>query len=99
AYLEWARFPLVEAEVLGEPTPGYLVHFSDVRFMYPDGHPERHSGADPATRRGRLVAYVLLDSDLRKIGEGFGSPTGPQWRAAGTRPGNALLPAAGAGRV
>jgi inner membrane protein len=95
AYTEWARFPLAEAEALGEPSPGYLVHFSDVRFMYPDGHPERHSGTDPATRPGRLVAYVLLDSDLRMLREGFGSPTGPQWRAAAARSG-ALLPAAGA---
>ncbi len=93
AYLEWARFPLVEAEALGDPTPGYLVHFSDVRFFYPDGHPDRYAGTDPATHPGRLVAYVLLDSDLRMIREGFGSPTGPQWRAAAAR--NALLPAAG----
>lgn len=91
AYMEWARFPLVETEDLGEPTPGYLVHFSDVRFMYPDGHPESHSDADPALRRGRLVAYVLLDTDLRLIREGFGSPTGPEWMASVARPTNALL--------
>ena len=30
AYIEWARFPLVEAEHLTSPTPAYLVHFSDV---------------------------------------------------------------------
>ena len=69
------------------PTPGYLVHFSDVRFFYPEGHPESHSETDPALRRGRLVAYVLLDSELRTIREGFGSPTGPGWRASVTRPG------------
>jgi len=95
AYMEWARFPLVETEDLGEPTPGYLVHFSDVRFFYPEGHPESHSEADPALRRGRLVAYVLLDSELRTIREGFGSPTGPGWRASIARPANALLPTAG----
>jgi inner membrane protein len=64
AYVEWARFPLVEVEEISEPAPGYLVHFADVRFLYPD------------SRRRPLVAYVLLDSDLRTEQEGFDSPKG-----------------------
>ena len=66
AYIEWARFPLVEAEELSEPESGYLVHFLDVRFLYPEPHLK--------TRRRPLVAYVLLDSDLQPLAEGFDSP-------------------------
>lgn len=58
-YLHWARFPLVEDEELSEPAPSHLVHLLDVRFIYPD------------SRRHPLVAYVLLDSNLRLIEEGF----------------------------
>lgn len=59
AYIEWARFPLVEAEHLTSPTPAYLVHFSDVRFLYPD------EGRKP------LQASVLLDSHLHAESQGF----------------------------
>jgi inner membrane protein len=62
AYMEWARFPLVEVEALNSPAAGYLVHFSDVRFLSPD------------SRRRPLVAFVLLDSHLQPEDEGFGSP-------------------------
>lgn len=59
AYAEWARFPLIEAEHLDTPDPADLVHFSDVRFLYPD------------SRRHPLQAYVLLDSHLHPVSEGF----------------------------
>jgi hypothetical protein len=59
AYIEWARFPLVEAEALSTPNPTCLVHFSDVRFLYPD------------ERRHPLEAYLLLDSHLHPISQGF----------------------------
>jgi inner membrane protein len=72
AYMEWARFPLVEAERLGAPgstdavpaagVGGELVHFSDVRFLYPGGS------------RRVLEAYVLLDSHLHAKSEGFVPP-------------------------
>jgi inner membrane protein len=62
AYIEWARFPLVEAERLNQTTPAYLVHFTDVRFLYPD------------VRRRPLQAYVLLDSNLHAESEGFEPP-------------------------
>jgi inner membrane protein len=68
AYMEWARFPLVEAEGLSEPGDGYLVHFTDVRFLYPEPLLK--------TRRRPLVAFVLLDSHLRTREEGFDSPVG-----------------------
>ncbi len=65
AYIEWARFPLVEAEHLSTPDAD-LVHFGDVRFFYPDG------GRRP------LQAYVLLDSHHHAEAQGFESPKG--WR-------------------
>jgi inner membrane protein len=56
AYVEWARFPLVESEY---QNTSCMVHFSDIRFRYPDSriHP--------------LEAYVLLDSHFQPEGEGF----------------------------
>lgn len=62
AYLEWARFPLVDAEYQDTPVPTSLVRFSDVRFRYPDSH------------RRPLEAYVLLDSHFRPEAEGFELP-------------------------
>jgi inner membrane protein len=61
AYIEWARFPLVEAEHITTPDPAELVHFTDVRFLYPD------------ERRRPLQAYVLLDSHLHAESQGFES--------------------------
>ncbi len=58
AYIEWARFPLVQAEHL-DTTGEELVHLGDVRFFYPDG------GRRP------LQAYVLLDSHHHLEAEGF----------------------------
>ncbi len=69
AYMEWARFPLVEAEhrsTSGSTAAADLVRFSDVRFFYPDGD------------RRPLVAYVLLDSHLHAESQGFVVPKG--WR-------------------
>ena len=64
AYVEWARFPLVEAEHLNPTGTGDIVRFSDVRFMYPESH------------RRVLEAWVLLDSHLRVEDEGFETPKG-----------------------
>lgn len=58
AYIEWSRFPLLEAEHLTTPAPADLVYFSDIRFFYPDEG--RH-----------LQAHVLLDSDLHPVAQGF----------------------------
>jgi inner membrane protein len=66
AYIEWARFPLVEAEHRGAPTIADLVRFSDVRYFYPD------EGRRP------LQAYVLLDSHHHVEWQGFGVPK--EWR-------------------
>jgi inner membrane protein len=64
AYIEWARFPLVEAEHVSTPAPGELVYFSDVRFLYLNGE------------RRPLQAYVLLDSHLRPEVQSFQLPAG-----------------------
>jgi inner membrane protein len=61
AYVEWSRFPLLEAEHLSTPTSAYLVHLNDVRFLYPDEH------------RRPLQAFVLLDSNLHVESDGFES--------------------------
>ncbi len=58
-------FRWCEPEHLGPPAAD-LVHFNDVRFMYPDGD------------RRPLQAYVLLDSNHHVEAEGFESPKG--WR-------------------
>ncbi|HVJ04071.1 MAG TPA: metal-dependent hydrolase [Candidatus Saccharimonadales bacterium] len=62
AYVEWARFPLIEAErITAAPDPAELVHFTDVRFLYPD------------ERRRPLEAFMLLDSHLHVESQGFES--------------------------
>lgn len=62
AYIEWARFPLVEAEHLSAPASGDMVRFSDVRFLYPD------------ERLRPLQAYVLLDANHQATRQGFEPP-------------------------
>jgi inner membrane protein len=63
-YLDWAQYPMLEAETLGPPQPGYRVHFYDLRFQYPDL--ERRGGRT-------LGARVLLDQNLLEVAEWFGS--------------------------
>jgi inner membrane protein len=62
AFLDWARFPMVEAEA---PEPGateYVVHFRDLRFDYSALGPMRsRSGRTP------LSADVVLDRNLHVI--------------------------------
>ncbi len=53
AYLEWARYPLIETEKLDGASPGFLVRFRDLRFVYPD------------SRRSAMGAYVLLSPTLQ----------------------------------
>ncbi len=60
AYLDWARCPLVESEKLDGASPGFLVRFRDLRFVYPD------SG------RSVLGAYVLLSPTLQMEDAGIG---------------------------
>ncbi|HUJ95629.1 MAG TPA: metal-dependent hydrolase [Terriglobales bacterium] len=61
-YLDWAKYPIVEAQAIDSPQGGYRVSFQDLRFQYPG-------------RNGRsvLTAYVELDRDLNVVKQGFGS--------------------------
>ena len=59
-YLDWARFPITETEMLGDG--GYLVRFKDLRFGY----------LQLRGRRTPLQAAVQLDRELRVVGESMG---------------------------
>ncbi len=58
AYMDWARFPIIEAEKRSNPTM-YIVSFRDIRFAYPE------------RRSTPLSAYVILDENLRVTDQGF----------------------------
>ena len=58
AYLDWARFPIIEVEKRTDPVM-YIVSFRDIRYAYPE-------------RRGiPLSAYVILDRSLRPVEQAF----------------------------
>ena len=61
-YLDWAKYPLVEAEPAASPGQGYEVEFQDLRFTHPGG-----------THRSALTCSVELDPNLRVVAERFGS--------------------------
>jgi inner membrane protein len=63
-YLDWARFPMAEAESLDTSSGGYLVRLFDLRYAYPD----------VPGGRGLLGAWVQLDDGLHIIGENMGRP-------------------------
>jgi len=60
-YLDWAKYPLTETEMLGDE--GYLVRFRDLRFDYPERRQDKFV----------LSAVVRLDANLNVVGEAFGS--------------------------
>lgn len=62
AYMDWARFPLLQVQKKDNPDPGWEVWFHDVRFMYPE------------RRNSALAAYVILDPQLRVDDEAFATP-------------------------
>ena len=61
-YLDWAQYPLTEAERTTDP-PGYLVRFYDLRFDYPERRGTRVS----------LSARVQLDENLKVLSMFFGA--------------------------
>jgi inner membrane protein len=62
AYLDWARFPLLESEPLPPPDTGYEVRFRDLRFDYAALHvPGQVPGRSP------LSADVVLDRNLHVV--------------------------------
>jgi inner membrane protein len=63
AFLDWAKYPITETEVLEPPEEGYIVHFQDLRYV----HAPSAFGRD----RGRRVlgVGVKLDKNLRVVGD------------------------------
>jgi inner membrane protein len=61
-YLDWAKYPITETELVNSPHPEFTVRFKDLRYDYPE-------------RRGQniLRATVKLDRNLTVIAEAFGS--------------------------
>ena len=58
-YLDWAQYPVVETELVGE---NYFIRFRDLRYDYPG-----------QSRRGVLGAGVELDRNLNVVRESFGT--------------------------
>jgi hypothetical protein len=73
AFIDWARFPIVEVEKRDSPVM-YVVSFRDIRYAYPE-------------RRGvPLSAFVVLDRNLRPVDEGFYSRNPVKNRMESTTP-------------
>ena len=64
-YLDWAKFPITETEVLAEG--GYVVRFEDLRFEQPGMHSVRKP----------LACGIVLDRDLGVVKEFFGANPQP----------------------
>jgi inner membrane protein len=60
-YMDWAKYPFTETEQLQPPQQGYIVRFQDLRFAYPG-----------RASRNPLGAGVVLDQNLKVVGEVFG---------------------------
>jgi inner membrane protein len=61
-YLDWAKYPVAEVEPLSGGQSGYLIHFQDLRYAYPE-----------MSGRGTLSASVELDRSLNVVSETWGS--------------------------
>jgi inner membrane protein len=70
AFLDWAKYPIAETEVLEPPEEGYIVLFQDLRY----GQFPNLFGRD----RGRcaLCVGVKMDKDLRVVGDVYETPKG-----------------------
>jgi inner membrane protein len=69
-FLDWARYPITETEVLEPPDEGYIVHFQDLRYVQV---PNAFSGKDG---RRVLGVGVKLDKDLRVVGDVYETQKG-----------------------
>ena len=70
AFLDWAKYPIAETEILEPPEEGYIVLFQDLRY----GQFPNLFGRD----RGRcaLCVGVKLDKDLRVVGDVYETQKG-----------------------
>jgi inner membrane protein len=64
-YLDWAKFPITQTEVLAEG--GYVVRFEDLRFEQAGMHSVRKP----------LACGIVLDRDLKVVNEFFGANPQP----------------------
>ena len=64
-YLDWAKFPITETEVLAEG--GYVVRFEDLRFEQAGMHSVRKP----------LACGIMLDRGLKVVNEFFGANPQP----------------------
>ncbi len=67
-YLDWARYPTTQTEVLSPPEGGYIVYLQDLRFVQlPSLFGTRNE------TRHALGAGVQLDDKLHVVGDVYGS--------------------------
>jgi inner membrane protein len=60
-FLDWARYPYVQTEILEAPDNGYLVHMRDLRFAY------------PGMNSTPLSIAIKLDRNLNVVSQRMGS--------------------------
>jgi inner membrane protein len=66
AFLDWAKYPITETEVLEPPEEGYIVHFQDLRYV-------QVPSAFSRDRNRRILGVgVKLDKNLRVVGDVYG---------------------------
>jgi hypothetical protein len=68
AFLDWAKYPITETEILEGSEEGYIVHFQDLRYL---AVPAVDGGR--RDRRSLLGAAVKLDKNLRVVGDVYGT--------------------------
>jgi len=63
AFLDWAKYPIAETEILEPPEEGYIVHFQDLRYV-------QMPNAFGGTRGRRVLGVgVKLDKNLHVVGD------------------------------
>jgi hypothetical protein len=67
-FLDWAKYPVAETEVLQPPEEGYIVHLQDLRYMR---IPNAVKG-----RRRPLAAGIKLDKNLQVVGDVYETSKG-----------------------
>jgi inner membrane protein len=70
-YLDWAQYPITETETLQPPQEGYIVRLQDLRYMRIPSAISRGRG-----RRRTLGAAIMLDKNLRVVGDVYDTDKG-----------------------
>lgn len=66
-YLDWAQYPIAEAEELTGPRGGYIVYLQDLRYV------QMPSAINGDRGRHTLGAAIELDENLHVLGDVFGT--------------------------